>query len=841
VTAGYLSKAAELHALAVEEFNAGEPARSVKLLRRALGVLDKTGPSKSHSALAARIWISVALAESEIHGVDRGLVALHEAKHFAVDADDRTVDVLLHAQLGVIEMRRSHMDTALAHLNEAIALAEHAGPREECRMFINRGTLRLYQGDLAHSRSDLTRATRLARQVGDVVLDFKARHNLGYVEFLAGDIPTSLRLMDEASALHAPISLGIALLDRARVLTESGLVFEANRTLLEAVATFRKEGRGHDLADALLELARCALIAGDVDGARRFAAQARDRFRRRNNPAWRRSAELVLLQSDLAAGRPGLRLLGPALRLREELDADGLALPSKAAALIAVEAATAAHRNETARQILAGVGAPSARDPISLRLQHRYVIARLDAESGDRSRAAKHVRFGLRDLAAYQASFGSVDLQTAVAIHGRHLAELDIDIALQSRSPDAVFDAAERSRAVSRRLPPVRPPDDPDTAELLTELRQTVETLRAVEQDRVAAQPLLKRRRELERHITARRWTLAGEGSAAPPATVDDVQRTLQNDASTLLHYVQSNDCLHVVVVDSSGVSMHELGASEPAFELVRRARADLDVLAYPHMPKVMHDAVHASAQRSLAQLDAMLLAPLRLEAERVVVATTGLLGHVAWGALPSLRGVPVVVVPSATAWLAAAQAPSRAGGDVVALAGPDLERAAHEARGIARTWHGSVRTGKHADRETLIAALAKSRIVHIAAHGVHQTENPLFSSLRLVDGELFAHELDQTAEIAEHVILSACEVGLSTVRPGDEALGLTSVFLHFGTRSVVAGVSRVADDLAADTMIEYHRLLSRGVDSAAALAGVTAQSDQPVPFVCFGSAWSNS
>jgi CHAT domain-containing protein len=134
-------------------------------------------------------------------------------------------------------------------------------------------------------------------------------------------------------------------------------------------------------------------------------------------------------------------------------------------------------------------------------------------------------------------------------------------------------------------------------------------------------------------------------------------------------------------------------------------------------------------------------------------------------------------------------------------------------------------------------AAMARSSVVHVAAHGVHQTESPLFSSLRLADGPLFAHELDQTARTPEHVVLSACELGLATVRPGDEALGLTSVLLHLGTRSVVAGVARVGDELAEQTMVDYHRRLAAGADSAAALAGATEHAT--VPFVCFGSAWS--
>ena len=74
-----------------------------------------------------------------------------------------------------------------------------------------------------------------------------------------------------------------------------------------------------------MERARCALITGDVAGARRLAASARNRFRRRGNDAWRRTAALVLLQGDLAAGRPGRRLVEPALRVRQECADEELA------------------------------------------------------------------------------------------------------------------------------------------------------------------------------------------------------------------------------------------------------------------------------------------------------------------------------------------------------------------------------------------------------------------------------------------------------------------------------------------------------------------------------------
>jgi len=108
-----------------------------------------------------------------------------------------------------------------------------------------------------------------------------------------------------------------------------------------------------------------------------------------------------------------------------------------------------------------------------------------------------------------------------------------------------------------------------------------------------------------------------------------------------------------------------------------------------------------------------------------------------------------------------------------------------------------------------------------------------------LADGPVFAYELDQTARAAEHVVLSACELGQATIRPGDEALGLTSVLLHLGTRCVVSGVARVHDDVSAEVMVRYHTLLAEGTDSAQALATACAeQHELPAPFVCFGATW---
>ena len=130
----------------------------------------------------------------------------------------------------------------------------------------------------------------------------------------------------------------------------------------------------------------------------------------------------------------------------------------------------------------------------------------------------------------------------------------------------------------------------------------------------------------------------------------------------------------------------------------------------------------------------------------------------------------------------------------------------------------------------------------HVAAHGTHRQDNPLFSSVRLADGALYAYELSRSGEgFASCVVLSACDAGLATFRPGDESLGLSQVLLQLGARSVVAAVARVNDEASAALMSGVHRQMARGVDSAAALAAVQhdlAEDGSLVGLVCIGGTW---
>jgi CHAT domain-containing protein len=99
-------------------------------------------------------------------------------------------------------------------------------------------------------------------------------------------------------------------------------------------------------------------------------------------------------------------------------------------------------------------------------------------------------------------------------------------------------------------------------------------------------------------------------------------------------------------------------------------------------------------------------------------------------------------------------------------------------------------------------------------------------------------YDLDRVPDPPQQVVLSACDLGQATVRPGDEALGLTRALLHSGSSTVISGMAKVSDSAAEQLMADYHRRLSAGSTPAYALAAALAAAADPLPFGCFGAGW---
>ena len=216
-------------------------------------------------------------------------------------------------------------------------------------------------------------------------------------------------------------------------------------------------------------------------------------------------------------------------------------------------------------------------------------------------------------------------------------------------------------------------------------------------------------------------------------------------------------------------------------------------------------------------------------------MAGLGVLTTVPWGLLPTLVARPVSVTASVTAALAGRSLRHRR---VLTVAGPDVPNGLEEAETIASLYpDAAVLVERAATGAAVLEAMPDGGLLHIAAHGHHEVESPLFSWVQLADGPLYGYDIAPNPALPDHVVLSSCDVGRSDDdRPGGEPLGLAAALLRSGVSTVVAGVSRIADDVAARTMLAYHQRLVAGDGPAVALAAAIAGGEgSPAALTCFG------
>ncbi len=547
------------------------------------------------------------------------------------------------------------------------------------------------------------------------------------------------------------------------------------------------------------------MLADRHDLALALSRRAIARLGRRTHHRAATLGRLVLLRAQAASVPRPPRIGRDATDLARRLDQLGLVDQARLARLIATEIAIDSARG-------GHLAAPRlrAKEPIDLRLHLRLVRAQLAFARRDPRRGRREVRRGLDELSDYQAGFGSLDLQTASSAHGVDLAALGVNEAIATRRPAATLDLLERVRTISGRVPAVRPPADGQTAELLGQLRWVV-AQQAEARAAGAEDPALHSRRlSLERQIRARSWTSPGAQSVRKTPSLGQL-RDGAGDA-TVVAVFGVFDQLHAIVLTPTRCRMLPLGTLSETTELVRRAQGDLDVLALSLVPEPLRLAAGASLRSTLSALDAALLRPLDLPDRALALFPPGILAGLPWGLLPSLVGRPLTVAPSGGAWLAARSRSRPIDGSVVAIAGPGLNRAESEVAQVARIWP-TCRTlvGAEATGGAVLAEIDGAGLVHVAAHGHHQRDSPLFSSIGLADGPLVGYDLDVVDRPPAHVVLSACDLGQASARLGDEALGLTRAMLHNGTATVVSGVARVGDASAALLMGDYHQRLATG------------------------------
>ncbi|BCL14559.1 CHAT domain-containing protein [Micromonospora sagamiensis] len=749
-------------------------------------------------------------------------------------------------QRGVVLHYRGRFDEAVRDYGVAVEIAQREGDLLlEARARNNRGLLNAHRGSGRGRDDDLHRAAAAFGRLGLDLAAADARWNSGIATGQRGDVAGALRCFATVDAEYRRLAVPrpALLLDRFELLLSVPLIDEAVEVAATAVTELRRRGMASDLAEALLARARAALLAGDLVTATGAAVAARSRFRRQGRRTWATFARHVELRAGYAQGVRSPALLAAMVRTADQLDATGWPGPALTTRIEAAQLAVALGLTGRAGGLLAVAAGSRRRGTAPRRAQGWYALALHRRLDGDESGAARALRRGLAVLDGHRTSLGATELRAHSGTYGHELAAEGLDIAVRRGAPVQVLAWAERWRANALRMRPVSPPQDPDLATALTELRMVSAALEDALLTGHPAQALRRSQARLEQRIRELARGVDGGGELLRPPGVRALAPALGD--AVLLELVTHGDRLRAVLLRDGRATLHDLGPLAEAVRVARLHRFGLRRLV------TTGDGADARAgvAHTAAMLDGQLFGPVRrrLGDRPLVIVPVGALHAVPWSGLPTCAGRAVTVVPSATAWLRAAGRVGPAGPPVL-VAGPRLPAAEDEVRQLGAVLPGSrPLTGSAATADAVTGALNGTGLAHIAAHGRFRADNPLFSTLELADGPLTAYELERLTSPPGCVVLSACDSGRAGVRPGDEVMGFTAVLLALGTRSLVAAVLPVPADLTTALMLDLHRRMRAGAGPAVALAGAQqafgggeggtgAAHATAAAFVCFGA-----
>jgi hypothetical protein len=316
------------------------------------------------------------------------------------------------------------------------------------------------------------------------------------------------------------------------------------------------------------------------------------------------------------------------------------------------------------------------------------------------------------------------------------------------------------------------------------------------------------------------------------------VRAALEADDAALVAHLVVRSRLTALVCSGRDCAVVELGSLDSLRDRLDGLTSDL-TMAAAHRNGPLARPLRAELHARLRVVADQLVSPLLplVGDRRLVLTPSGGLAGTPWSLLPGLVGRPLTIPPSATRWLQlrGGSTPSRVG----LVAGPGVARGQEEVTRAAAAWPDArVLVGPDATTGQVAELAENVDVLHLAGHGRHTRENPLFSAVELVDGPWFGYDIDDLRRTPSTVVLSACELGRVSVRSGEEAIGMSAAWLHAGARTVLSSPVLIADDVACETLARWHGLVARGSAPADALAAVCAAADDVVPLLSFGAGW---
>jgi len=351
-----------------------------------------------------------------------------------------------------------------------------------------------------------------------------------------------------------------------------------------------------------------------------------------------------------------------------------------------------------------------------------------------------------------------------------------------------------------------------------------------------------------------------------PPPDVRRVQQWVPQGDALLVYYHVGDIPLYAWSSDELWVFVLTSDAIELRTSAVRSAELEAAAETYVRLARDKHTNPAEMAELR-ARLHEWLIAPAAdaiSNAGTVYVVPWGKLSYLPWATLSEVGADPLVsrhaVVNLPTAAVCEylpLPGTGAAASSVFAVGDPTTEHgslpgAEQEAGAVGEIFaRSTVLTRDEATETALRVQGAQRHVLHLACHGILNSETPQLSHLALAgdqrnDGRLEVHEI-VAADLSSValVTLSACSTAEGKLGGGSEVLSLARAFMFAGAPAVISTLWEVDDRATREFMVLFYKELTSGSGKADAMrAAQRALRSNPqyahpyywAPFVLWGN-----
>jgi len=330
--------------------------------------------------------------------------------------------------------------------------------------------------------------------------------------------------------------------------------------------------------------------------------------------------------------------------------------------------------------------------------------------------------------------------------------------------------------------------------------------------------------------------------SIAPPA-LSEVQKLLSKEV-TLISYFVTRDKTLVFVISRDWLKVAQVDVTE---NNLKNAISEFRSFA----------SVSDWAPESLAELSRWLIAPIKPDLRTPIlgIVPNGVLNNLPFAVLRYGEHYigdeySIFYLPSASTLRFVPAKPVTGHVRLLALAAsrpeglPALRYAETEVKDIGRLFDSQVFVGSAATKPALLARASGCTILHLAAHGRFEPNDPLFSRIILApsandDGVLTVNEIYGLNLMKVNlVVLSTSQAGLGAENPGDETAAFDRAFIYAGASSVIASLWSVSDQATSVFMMSFYTHLRQGMAKADALRVAQAETRARYPHPYYWAAF---